>query len=155
MSVYGDRLSIDQRVYILSIEHAQVNGRSLASKVFFMPSSFCHSCMGKITFWTSIWMQFHENISRAKVLLQLFFWLWFYSSLAVCLIFFVCLFFQLKSTVCIDNIMKKYRVPFIFSVFGLFIYSHAFILFQLHLFLLTFADLLFSLIIWPDRGLDA
>ena len=58
-------------------------------------------------------------------------------------------------SVYIDNIMKKCRIPFIFSVFGLFIYSHAFIQFQLHLFLLTFADLLFSLIIWADRGLDA
>ena len=47
--MYGDRLSIDQRVSFLS-EHAQVNGRWLASQVFFVPSSFCHSCMGKITF---------------------------------------------------------------------------------------------------------
>ena len=30
-------------------------------------------------------------------------------------------------SVCIDNIMKKCRIPFIFYVFGLFIYSHAFI----------------------------
>ena len=46
----GDRLSIDQRVSILSFEHAQVNDCWLASQVFFVPSSFCHSCMGKITF---------------------------------------------------------------------------------------------------------
>ena len=45
----GDRLGIDQRMSFLSTEHAQVNGRSLASEVFFVPSSFCHSCMGKIT----------------------------------------------------------------------------------------------------------
>ena len=95
MSVYGDRLSIDPRVSFLS-EHAQVNGRWLASQVFFVPSSFCHSCMGKITFWTSIWMQFPENICRAKVLLQLFFWLWFYSSFSFYLIFLFI--FQLKST---------------------------------------------------------
>ena len=67
----GDRLSIDQRVSVLSLEHAQVNGHWLALQVFFVPSSFCHSCMGKITLWTSIWMQFPENISRAKILPQL------------------------------------------------------------------------------------
>ena len=67
----GDRLNIDQRVSVLSLEHAQVNGHWLASQVFFVPSSFCHSCMVKITLWTSIWMQFPENISRAKILPQL------------------------------------------------------------------------------------
>ena len=120
MPVCGDRLSIDQQMSILSIEHAQVDGPSLASQVFFVPS-FCHSCMGKMTFWTSIWMQFPENISRAKVLLQLFFWLWFYSSFSVCFCFFLFIFPAEIHSVCIDNIMKKCRIPFIFFYFR-FIY---------------------------------
>ena len=78
---------------------------------------FLSLMMGKITFWTSIWMQFPENISRAKVLLQLFFWLWFYSSLAVCLF---CLFFQLKSTLFTLTTLWKsveFHLFFLFSVY--------------------------------------
>ena len=143
--VCGDRLSIDQRVSVLSFEHAQ-----LASQVFFVPSSFCHSCMGKITFWTSIWMQFPENIFRAEVLLQLFFWLWFYL-LFLLVWFFLFIFPSEIHSVYTDNIMQKCRIPFIFSISGLFIYFHAFNFSYICFYRLS--PIFFS-VLWPDRSLD-
>ena len=96
----SDRLSIDQRVAVLSFEHAKVNDRWLTSQVFFVPSSFCHSCMSRITSWTSIWMQFPKMFPEQK---------YNYSS-----------FFEYDFI--FRFLFRKCRVLCIFSIFGLLNY---------------------------------
>ena len=118
MSVYGNRLSIDQRV---SFYRACAGEWPLARISSFLCVFFLSLMFGQDNSYELVYeCNFPKIFPEQKYHYSSFFWLWFYSSLDVRLFFLLLFIFPAEiHCVCTDNILKnvEFHLLFLFSVY--------------------------------------